>query len=87
MKAGIVVGSVVAAQGVPGLEGRRLLVVSPVDENDLPTGDPIVACDIVGAGPGARVAWVGGKEAALALDNPNLPIDATCVAILEKHGR
>ena len=87
MKAGIVVGSVVATYVVDGLQGHRLLVIMPVDENDNPAGDIVIACDSVGAGEGARVVWVGGKEAALALPNPRLPVDATCVAILERHGR
>ena len=87
MKAGIVVGSVVATHVVNGLEGERLLIVVPVDENDNPAGSEIIACDVVGAGEGARVVWVGGKEAALALRNQGLAVDAACVAILERHGQ
>ncbi len=85
MRAGVVVGCVVAARVAAGLEGRKLLVVVPVAEDDKPEGEPFVACDAVGAGRGARVVWVGGREAALALARDDVPIDAACVAILERH--
>jgi microcompartment protein CcmK/EutM len=87
MRAGIVRGTVVASRVAPGLEGKKLLLVIPVDENDRAEGDEFVACDVVGAGRGSRVIWIGGKEAALALDNKDVPVDASCVAILERHAR
>ncbi|HUV86753.1 MAG TPA: EutN/CcmL family microcompartment protein [bacterium] len=87
MKAGMVLGSVVAARVAEGLEGKRFLLALPVDEKDRPVGGEFVACDVVGAGRGARVIWIGGKEAALALGRDEVPVDATCVAILERHGR
>jgi microcompartment protein CcmK/EutM len=86
LKPARVIGSVVATRVVRGLEGEKLLLVVPVDENDGVAGEPFVACDTVGVGPGARVIWVGGKEAALALPRPNVPVDATCIAVLERHG-
>jgi len=86
MRAAVVAGAVVAARVAAGLEGRKLLVLVPVDAEDGVAGTPFVACDAVGAGPGSRVMWVGGKEAALALDRGDLPVDATCVGILERHG-
>ena len=60
-------------------------MVVPVDEEDKPEGGAFVACDVVGAGSGARVIWVGAKEASLALGRADVPVDATCVAILERH--
>jgi len=86
MKAGIVKGNVVALQVAPGLEGKKFLLLVPVDEEDHVEGEEFVACDVVGAGRGSRVIWIGGKEAALALDHTNVPVDASCVAILERHG-
>jgi ethanolamine utilization protein EutN len=86
MRAGRVVGSIVAARAAEGLEGKKLLLVVPVGEDDVAEGDEFVACDVVGAGPGSRVIWIGGKEAALALEPSAVPVDATCVAILERHG-
>ncbi|HUU57067.1 MAG TPA: EutN/CcmL family microcompartment protein [bacterium] len=86
MKAGIVRGTVVASRVAPGLEAKKFLLVVPVDEGDRAAGEEFVACDVVGAGRGSRVIWIGGKEAALALDNNDVPVDASCVAILERHG-
>lgn len=85
MKAGKVIGSVVGARVVPGLERRRFLVVVPVGESGAIEGEPFVACDVVNAGAGASVIWVGAREASLALGEPDVPVDATCVAILERH--
>jgi ethanolamine utilization protein EutN len=86
MRAGKVIGSVVAARVAEGLEGKKLLLTVPVDEDDRPAGEEFVACDVVGAGRGSRVIWIGGKEAVLAFGEGNVPVDATCVAILERHG-
>lgn len=86
MKAGIVKGAVVASRVAPGLEAKKFLLLVPVDERDRAEGEEFVACDVVGAGRGSRVIWIGGKEAALALDDKNVPVDASCVAILERHG-
>jgi len=86
LKPARVIGSVVATRVAAGLEGEKLLLLVPVDENDGVAGEPFVGCDTVGVGPGARVIWVGGKEAASALRRPNVPVDATCIAVLERHG-
>ena len=64
---------------------HRLALRRSVSAKEL-SGEEFVACDVVGAGRGSRVIWIGGKEAALALDNKDVPVDASCVAILERHG-
>ncbi len=86
MRAGRVIGSVVAARIAEGLDGKKFLLAVPVDEDDQTTGEEFVACDVAGAGRGSRVIWIGGKEAALAFGGGDAPVDATCVAILERHG-
>ncbi len=85
MRAGKIIGSVVAVRVAEGLEGKKFLLAVPVDENDRPAGEEFVTCDVVGAGPGSRVIWIGGKEAALAFGSGDMPVDASCVAILERH--
>jgi len=87
MRAGRVIGSVVASRVAEGLEGKKFLLTVPVDDDDRVTGGEFVACDAVGAGRGSRVIWVGGKEAGLAFGRDDVPVDAACVAILERHGR
>jgi ethanolamine utilization protein EutN len=86
---GRVVGTCVATVKYPGLEGRRLLVVVPVDASGplRPTGAPFVAVDTVGAGPGEVVFWVGAREAALALDESFVPVDAAIVGLVDEVHR
>jgi microcompartment protein CcmK/EutM len=48
-------GSVVATAHHPSLDGRKLLVVQPLDEAGAPTGTSFLAVDMVQAGPGDTV--------------------------------
>ena len=85
MRLGLVVGRVFCAQQVGTLDGKKMLVIQPLDwESEAPKGDLIVACDAVGAGAGEKVFWVAAREAAVAFpDVP--PIDAAVVGIVEGH--
>ncbi len=74
MKIGKVIGSVWATRKAQCLQGQTFLVV----ETD---GEPIVAADQVGAGPGDRVLLVTGTVAArFCMD---APVDAAVVAIVD----
>ena len=83
MYLGRVVGTVVAEQKYTGLEGVKLLLVQPLDKRRAPTGTLQVACDTVRAGPGELVYLVGSREAALALDESFVPVDAAIVGIVD----
>ena len=78
-----VIGNVIATVKVPGLEGVRLLVLQPLDEAGADVDEPLVACDALQAGVGDRVSWVTGREAALALPETFVPVDATIVEIVD----
>jgi ethanolamine utilization protein EutN len=78
-----VIGTVVASVKHEGLTGVRLLVVQPVDHDDVPDGDPLVAADPLQAGVGELVEWTSGREAALALPVQFTPVDAAIVAIVD----
>ena len=78
-----VTGTVVATQRSPGLDGVRLLVVVPEDEQGRPTGDAIVAADALQAGIGERVWIVHGREAALALPVTFVPVDHAVVGLVD----
>ena len=82
MHLGRVVGRVVATQRLPELVGERFLIVQPVDERG-ETGVTLVACDVVSACLGDLVHVCDGREAALALARPFVPIDATIVGYVE----
>ncbi|RLD40389.1 MAG: ethanolamine utilization protein EutN [Bacteroidetes bacterium] len=83
MKLAKVLGNVVCTRKVSSIEGIKLLLIQPVDENLRNIGDPIVACDTVQAGPGDIVFFEGGREAALGLDNWFNPSDATIMGIVD----
>lgn len=83
MYLGRVIGTVVATQRVPGLDGIKFLVVQPLDHTGKPSGRVEVACDTVRAGPGDVVSLVGSREAALALEEWFVPVDAAIVGIVD----
>jgi ethanolamine utilization protein EutN len=86
MYLGIVKGTVVADRKAQGLEGTKILLVQPVDENKKPVGDLQAAIDRVQAGEGDLVYLVGSREAALACDPWFVPVDAAIVGIVDGVG-
>jgi ethanolamine utilization protein EutN len=83
MYLGIVTGTVVAERKAAGLEGKKILLVQPVDEHKNAVGDVQAAVDTVQAGVGDFVYLVGSREAALALDPFFVPVDAAIVGIVD----
>ncbi len=85
MKLGRVIGRVVCTQKVESLEGLKLLLLQPVDEEGRDAGNPLVAFDTARAGEGDLVFWEAGKEGAQA--NPNgwfNPADAAIIGIVDE---
>jgi len=78
-----VIGRVIATKKHEALEGVKLLLIQPVDHEGKPKSEPIVATDPFQAGPGETVAYVTGREAALALDETFTPVDAGIVGIVD----
>jgi ethanolamine utilization protein EutN len=87
MYLGRVIGTVVAARKYEGLEGAKLLVVTPLDHKLQATRAAEVAVDTVQAGVGDLVYLVGAREAALALASSQrpwfVPVDAAIVGIVD----
>jgi ethanolamine utilization protein EutN len=81
---GRVIGTCVATRKSRGLDGVRLLVVEPLDAHGARTGDPFVAADPLGAAPGERIYYVSSREAALALEESFVPVDATIVGLVDE---
>lgn len=79
-----VVGTVVANRKYTGLEGKKLLLVQPLDDEQQDSGPLHVAVDTVQAGRGDLVFLVGSREAALALDPFFVPVDAAIVGIVDQ---
>lgn len=90
MKLGKILGTVVCETKDPSLNGVKLLLLQPLDEDYREEGSAIVACDTVSAGPGDYVLWEGGREAALTLQDWFNPSDAAVIGIIDrvdKEGR
>ncbi len=84
MYLGRVVGTVVASQKVSGLEGKRLLVVQPIDHLQKASGPLEVAVDCISASPNSIVMLENGREAALACDPSFVPVDAAIIGIVDE---
>jgi ethanolamine utilization protein EutN len=78
-----VIGNVVATVKHEALKGVRLLVIQPQDAGGNNVGEPMIAADASQAGPNDIVAWIGGREAALALPKTYTPVDCAVVAIID----
>lgn len=84
MYLGRVTGTVVASRKADGLEGQKLLLVQPLDDQQRDNGPLQVAVDTVQAGPGDLVVLVGSREAALACQPHFVPVDAAIVGIVDQ---
>jgi len=85
MQLGRVQGTVVATIKSDGLEGVRFLIVQPLDKQEQPVGEPLVAADAVHmAGPGELVYFVASREAAEAMPVRFVPVDHAIVGIVDE---
>jgi microcompartment protein CcmK/EutM len=81
---GEVVGTVVSTQKHYKVEGRKLLLVQPLDLDGGAEGHPLLAVDSVDAGEGDRVlVVVEGRSAAMAAERPQAPLDAAVVGVID----
>jgi bacterial microcompartment shell vertex protein len=78
-----VIGTVVCTVKYPTLEGRKLLLLQPVNKDGVARGKTLVGIDAVGAGVGETVYWCRGREAALAFDH-EVVSDASIVGIVDE---
>jgi microcompartment protein CcmK/EutM len=84
MLIGRVIGDIVATQKVASHEGRKILVVQPLNLDGTDRGDPVVALDAAGAGVGERVLLTNeGFSAMTAVGRPNSPIDSAVIGIVD----
>lgn len=84
MLIGRVIGDVVATQKAPSHEGRKILVVQPLNLDGSDRGDVILALDAVDAGVGDRVLVVTeGFSAMTSVGRPQAPIDMAVVGVID----
>lgn len=79
-----VIGTVVATRKVDSLKGQKFMVIQPLGPEGKESGRPLVAIDIVRAGPGDLVYFVRGREAAHAIEEKFNPADAAIMGIVDR---
>jgi ethanolamine utilization protein EutN len=80
---GRIVGRVVSTMKNPSLEGKKILIVQPIDPNGKDHCEKILALDSVGAGSGEVVYFCRGREASFPWYPNEIPTDRTIVAIID----
>jgi len=78
-----VIGTVVASQKDPNLNGKKLLLCKEVDHEGTPLKSYHVAVDAVQAGEGNFVLLSYGSAARMTEETKGAPIDAVVVAIID----
>ena len=78
-----VVGTVVATRKEQSLDGLRLLVVRPLDEEGKESGNAIISADAVGAGPDEVVLIAAGSSARQTTATDKRPVDSVVMAIVD----
>jgi len=79
-----VVGDLVATRKHPSHEGRKILLVQPLNLDGTNRGDPLVALDAVDAGVGDLVLLVTeGFSAMTSVERPQSPIDMAVVGFID----
>lgn len=80
---GRVYGSVVSTHKLESLVGSKFMLVQCIENNHL-VDKFLVAIDGVGAGIGEDVIIVQGSSARMGMKDPNAPVDALIVGILDE---
>jgi ethanolamine utilization protein EutN len=79
-----VVGTVVSTQKNKKFEGAKLMLVQPLNIDDTPRGNALLAVDGVGAGVDEKVLVVlEGRAAGEALGKRGAPVDAAIIGIID----
>lgn len=78
-----VVGTVVATHKEASIEGLKLLLVKPLDDQGREIGNVVVAADAVGAGPDEIVLIAAGSSARQTVATDKRPVDAVVMAIVD----
>jgi ethanolamine utilization protein EutN len=79
-----VIGTVVSTQKHRKFEGAKLMLVQPLNLDDTPRGNAVLAVDGVGAGVHEKVLVVmEGRAAAEAVGRKGTPVDAAIIGIID----
>jgi ethanolamine utilization protein EutN len=82
---GKVIGSVVSSAKAEKLQGKKLLIVQPLDLISIqPDGKPVIAIDTVGSGKGEVVMVVSGSSARQTVITNGTPVDAAIIGVVDQ---
>ena len=80
-----VIGEVVATRKHASHEGRKALLVQPLNLDGTDRGDAVVALDSVDAGIGDRVLLAAeGYSAMTSVGRPQSPIDMAVIGVIDR---
>lgn len=65
------------------MQGLKLLVVKPLDEEGRESGNAVISADAVGAGPGEIVLIAAGSSARQTVATDKRPVDSVVMAIVD----
>jgi len=80
---GKVIGNVWATEKYPTLHSFKLMFIQPLNAEMIAIGDPIIAVDTIGAGPGEIIFFITASEAVIPLPVDSAPVDASIVGIVD----
>jgi ethanolamine utilization protein EutN len=78
-------GTVVVASGHPSLQGWRILICQPLEENGSDEGEPVLALDELGAALHSEVVFTtDGSFARAEVNDPRSPVRNTILALVDE---
>lgn len=83
MLLGKVIGTIWATRKYNSLNSYKMQFVQPLNGELKKIGDPIVAVDTIGAGPGEIIFYATSSESVIAMDVDMAPVDASIVGIVD----
>lgn len=83
MELGRVIGTIWATKKYESLKSYKMQFVQPLNAKLEKIGEPIIAVDTIGAGPGEVIFYATSSEAVIAMDVDMAPVDASIVGIVD----
>jgi len=83
MVLGKVIGTIWATKKYETLTGFKMQFVQPLNSELKEIGEPIIAVDTIGAGPGEIIFYATSSEAVIPMRVPMAPVDAAIVGIVD----
>ncbi|MCP5061300.1 MAG: EutN/CcmL family microcompartment protein [Ignavibacteriae bacterium] len=83
MLLGKVVGTIWATKKYESLKSYKMQFVQPMNAELEIMGEPFIAVDTIGAGPGEVIFYATSSEAVIAMDVDMAPVDAAIVGIVD----